>query len=76
MTERYAFRNTKAMQSVAFTRGASMKYLIIAACSILLSACVSAPADLYGVHQAKPQAQDIHYASVSHEVDADHATKH
>ena len=34
-----------------------MKILILAIAAGLLSACVSAPSDLYGVHQAKPETQ-------------------
>jgi starvation-inducible outer membrane lipoprotein len=33
-----------------------MKRLFLAIAAGMLSACVSAPSDLYGIHQAKPEA--------------------
>lgn len=32
-----------------------MRLLVIATLAVMLSACVSAPSDLYGIHQAKPE---------------------
>lgn len=44
-----------------------MKYLISAIAAGMLSACVSAPSELYGVHQAKSETsnrQAAHLAEV------------
>jgi hypothetical protein len=38
------------------TRRTIMKCLFLAIAAGMLSACVSAPSDLYGIHQAKPEA--------------------
>lgn len=42
-----------------------MKFLIIAALGAVLAGCVDAPADLYGVHQVKPQTRDTHFVPIN-----------
>lgn len=44
-----------------------MKTLVLAIAAGMLSACVSAPSDLYGIHQAKPepQATEVKHAAAS-----------
>lgn len=38
-----------------FMQSIIMRLLVIATLAVMLSACVSAPSDLYGIHQAKPE---------------------
>jgi hypothetical protein len=40
-----------------------MKYFLPALIAALLSACVSAPSDLYGIHVVKPAPDTAHAAS-------------
>lgn len=41
-----------------------MKYFIVSLAAVLLSACVSAPSELYGIHEAKPEKNDQQHVSV------------
>lgn len=41
-----------------------MKYFIVPIAAALLTACVSAPSDIYGVHQAKPEKSEQQHVPV------------